>query len=144
TMPGENSLTFQQYYNNPNNQFWKIIFSIFNNGVTVNDYDKKVALLKKHKIGLWDVLKRCDREGSTDSKIKNPVANDFQALFNQYSTIEKIIFNGKDSYTYFKKFFETEFGKTLIQLNSTSSLNSHLNINQKIDEWKKHLTNSVV
>lgn len=143
TMPGENSLTNQQYYNNPNNQFWKIIFSIFNNGLSIDNYDKKIELLKKHKIGLWDVLKTCEREGSSDAKIKNIVLNNFEDFFNKYSKIKIVIFNGKDSYSYFKQFITKNFDKTFFQLNSTSSLNSHSTINQKTEEWERHLKKEI-
>ncbi|MBE0637354.1 MAG: DNA-deoxyinosine glycosylase [Bacteroidales bacterium] len=139
TMPGDNSLANQQYYNNSKNQFWKIIFAIFNNEIPVENYDNRIELLKKHKIGLWDVLKTCNREGSSDSAIVNPIPNDFKEFFDNHTRIKTLIFNGKGSFTYYKQFIKLNFGKSLIQLNSTSSLNSHKNIDQKIEEWGRNL-----
>ena len=31
SMPGEESLKKNQYYGNPKNQFWKIIYTLYNN-----------------------------------------------------------------------------------------------------------------
>jgi hypoxanthine-DNA glycosylase len=41
TMPGEISLQKNEYCANRSNQFWKIIFRIFNNGNEIIDYQKK-------------------------------------------------------------------------------------------------------
>jgi len=65
TMPGEISLQKQQYYANKQNQFWKIIYSLFNKDVE-DDYEKRKIFLLDHHIAIWDVLKSCDREGSRD------------------------------------------------------------------------------
>jgi hypoxanthine-DNA glycosylase len=139
TLPSDNSLVNQQYYNNPRNQFWKIIFSIFNDGLVIENYDNRIGLLKRHKIGLWDVLKSCDREGSSDAAIKNPIANDFKTFFDKHTKIKTLIFNGKDSFSFYRQFINFNFEKSLVQLNSTSSLNTHQKIDQKTEEWDRHL-----
>ena len=139
TMPGDNSIENQKYYNSSKNQFWKIIFNIFNEGKYIEDYESKIELLKKNKIGLWDVLHNCERDGSSDSNIVNPVANDFPNIFSKYKNIKILIFNGKDSYSYYKQLVENDSDKKLIQLNSTSSLNSHKTLNEKIIEWRNEL-----
>ena len=102
SMPGVQSLEKQQYYGNPRNHFWGIIGDITGTNVP-EQYEERLALVKKHRIGLWDVIRECERAGSLDSNIKNEIPNDFGALFEQYPQIEAIFFNGAKAYDVFKK-----------------------------------------
>lgn len=68
SMPGVMSLNKQQYYGNPRNHFWKIIYSLFNE-VEDELYEQKKAFLLRKGIALWDVINNCYREGSLDSNI---------------------------------------------------------------------------
>ena len=60
------------------------------------DYDSRVETLKKHRIGLWDALKNCKREGSLDKNICEEKFNDFSQLNN----VKRIICNGKKAREY--------------------------------------------
>lgn len=140
TMPGEQSLMNQEYYRNSNNKFWDIISIIFNDGNSFSNYEEKVETLKENRIGLWDVLDTCEREGSLDSNIKNHTINNFEKFFKKYPNIITVIFNGQDSHNYFKPVFKSESDKQYFQLSSTSSVNKHKTIEEKINEWKDALT----
>ena len=70
TMPSVDSLRFGEYYGNSRNQFWKILFAVFEGGRVPADYEDKVATAHRHGIGLWDILVSCKREGSLDSILK--------------------------------------------------------------------------
>ena len=144
TVPGDNSIIHQQYYNNPRNQFWKIFCSIFNQGKSIKIYEERIELLKKYNVGLWDVLMSCDREGSSDDKIKNPIVNDFNNFFSKYRNIKTLIFNGEESYKYFNKLVKINFDMKMIQLNSTSSQNGHKNLTDKTEEWRIQFNKSKV
>jgi deferrochelatase/peroxidase EfeB len=76
TMPGVKSLEINQYYANPGNQFWKLLASSLNQAIPLNN-EEKLNLIKNNKLALWDVLLSCEREGSSDAKIVNPVPNNF-------------------------------------------------------------------
>ena len=102
SMPGVQSLEKQQYYGNPRNHFWPIISTLLQVDVP-NDYEERIQLIRKHKIGLWDVIRHCERKGSLDSAIKNEVPNDFNKLFQTYPQIECILFNGTKAYEVFRK-----------------------------------------
>lgn len=65
-MPGIKSLEKREYYAHGGNQFWKIMFVLFNEPFS-NEYEKKKQLLIRNNIALWDVLKYCEREGSSDN-----------------------------------------------------------------------------
>ena len=73
SLPSDISILKGEYYANPQNQFWRIIFTIYNSGVPIVEYNKKLELLLKNKIGLWDVLTEANRPGSLDSNIKQEV-----------------------------------------------------------------------
>lgn len=103
SMPGEQSLAQQQYYANQRNAFWRIICDVFNSGMLLTNYQDKINLLRQNKIGLWDALESCEREGSLDSNIKNGVLNNFEELFKTYPHIKLVLFNGGTSYQSLKK-----------------------------------------
>ena len=138
TMPSITSLKKQQYYGNKQNQFWKIIYKLFNKDIE-EDYEKRKIFLLNHRIALWDVLKSCDREGSSDSRIVNPVCNDFETFFNIYPGIKAVFFNGSKAEELFKKLV---MGKMQLKadlsfhgLPSTSPANT-MRFEDKLERWK--------
>lgn len=142
TMPGVMSLQKQEYYGYERNAFWKIIFELFGQALQ-NDYSKKKEFLIRHNIALWDVLKNCDREGSSDSNIKNSVPNDFQGLFKKYPNIQEIYFNGQPAEKLFRRLVikKLTLNIPLYSLPSTSPANT-MRFEQKIEQWKHILRNS--
>lgn len=134
TMLGIASLTKQEYYGNPRNHFWRIMYTLFDTLPVSDSFEEKIQLLQKNKIGLWDVLENCERKGSLDIHIKNHKENDFEMLFKQYPTIHTIVFNGKESHKYFiKKFGEIE-GITYYVMPSTSPANT-ISFENKLKIW---------
>ena len=134
TMPGITSLEKQEYYAHPRNHFWKIIYTLFNNLPIAENFEEKIRLLQKHKIGLWDVLENCERKGSLDIHIKNHKENDFEMLFENFSGINKIVFNGKESHKYFFKKFGQIKGITYYVMPSTSPANT-MSFEKKLEIW---------
>lgn len=93
SMPSAMSLQLGQYYGNPRNQFWTIVYSLF--GMEPEpDYRDRLAFLKQRKIALWDVIESCERRGSLDSSIEHERTNDLKALFRRYPGIGLVVFNG--------------------------------------------------
>ena len=138
TMPGVQSLEKQQYYANPRNQFWKIIFSLLEESISISYADKKLFLLQ-NGIALWDVIDNCHRVGSLDSDIKNEMANDFKNLFKNYSNIKTVFFNGQKAFKIFKKEIGLDFvDKKFITLPSTSPAYT-IAFDKKIESWKEIL-----
>ena len=135
TMPGTKSLELNQYYGHSQNNFWKFMFTIFNENPSA-DYEIKKALLLKNKIALWDVLQYCDRVGSLDSAIKNEIANDFETFLKQHPQIKTILFNGQKAEKKKKKYVHLKNTYTLITLPSTSPANASKSFQSKLDEWK--------
>lgn len=134
TIPGNISLQQQEYYGNARNQFWKIMQPILGHSDTLLDYHSKIQLLQHHHIGLWDVVAACEREGSLDLNIKNPVVNDFVSFLKQYPTITTILFNGKAGYSLFFKKFGQIKGITYYVMPSTSPANT-MSFDNKLKIW---------
>lgn len=80
------------YYGNKQNRFWKILAEAFGEPAP-ETIGEKQALLKNHKIALWDVVAECEITGSLDSTIKNYKVADLQKVLDK-ANVKKIILNG--------------------------------------------------
>jgi hypoxanthine-DNA glycosylase len=134
TMPGSASLAKQEYYANPRNHFWKILYTLFDALPISKNFEEKVQFLQLNKIGVWDVLENCERKGSLDIHIKNQKENDFETLFKEFPSITKIIFNGKQSHAFFYKRFGQIEGITYYVMPSTSPANT-VSFENKLKIW---------
>lgn len=134
TMPGVVSLAKQEYYANPRNHFWKIMYTIFDTLPIAETFEEKVQFLQSNKVGLWDVLENCERKGSLDIHIKNQNENDFETLLREFPSIKKIIFNGKQSHAFFYKKFGQIEGITYYVMPSTSPANT-MTFENKLKIW---------
>ena len=139
TMPGAMSLAKYEYYAHKQNAFWKIIYSVFAALPIAEQFEEKVKMLQQHKIALWDVLADCERKGSLDIHIKNHTENDIEGLLKQFPKINKIIFNGKESYRYFQKKFGHITGIEFHVMPSTSPANT-MKFEEKLRIWRQALT----
>ena len=132
--PGVKSLELNQYYGHPRNQFWRLVYTLFEAEYEESYEDRKQFLLKNH-IALWDVIKYCDREGSLDTAIKNEEANDFEKLFNEYPSIKTVIFNGDKAYKTFRKLIGFEFqGIEFYKVGSTSPAHA-ISFEKRLADW---------
>ena len=68
SMPGAESLRAGRYYAYKHNAFWPIMGELFDAGPAVA-YEKRVLLLQRAGLAVWDVMASCIREGSLDSDI---------------------------------------------------------------------------
>ncbi len=140
TMPGIASLQQQQYYAHPRNHFWKIIAHLYNNSEIPSEYNQKKAILIRKNIALWDVLEFCEREGSLDIAIKNPVPNKIQKLLEEQTSITKIIFNGKESHKLFMKYFDLNNLKNIeFQVVPSTSPANTMKFELKLALWQQAL-----
>lgn len=102
TMPSAASLRCAQYYGHSQNAFWKIIFGLWDKEVP-QDYQRKTEFSIEKRIALWDVLNACERSGSADAKIKNPVPNDFCGLIEECPDIQAVFFNSHNAAAFYKR-----------------------------------------
>lgn len=134
SFPGEASLAAQQYYAHPRNQFWPLLSAVLNVKLVELPYPERLERLLAQRVGLWDVIALCEREGSLDSAIRRAQANDFALLKQQCPKLQRICFNGKTSGRFERDFAHAGF-ETLV-LPSSSPANAQLSVAQKLALWE--------
>lgn len=125
------------YYAHPQNRFWRIMASILNVDVPRNINQKKDILLNG-KIAIWDVLKSCKIEGSSDASIKEPIVNDISKVLD-ITNISCIFFNGNKAFNIYNKYLKSKLHIKCKVLPSTSPANAMWNFDRLLEVWKKEI-----
>lgn len=133
SFPGAASLAAQQYYAHPRNALWPILSALTGEDLAGIPYAERLPRLLAHGIGLWDVLGACEREGSLDSAIRKPAANDFARLRQLCPELHTVGFNGQTSGKFAPQ-FAAEGYRTVV-LPSTSPAHASLSFPEKLKHW---------
>lgn len=138
SMPSIKSLKEQEYYGNPRNHFWPIMYQILE-VKPAETYAEKLHLIKKNQIALWDTIGYCYRQGSLDKHIEKEEPNDIAGLLKEYPSIQLIACNGTKAYQMYKKFISPLLHQEIevIKLPSTSPVPGKYNktFEEKIEFW---------
>jgi hypoxanthine-DNA glycosylase len=134
SVPGVKSLEMQQYYAHPQNQFWKLMFYLFDEEFSFN-YQERLDLLKRNNVALWDVIESCERKGSLDTEIKDEIDNNIPQLIINHPNIRIIFCNGQKSYKNLLKILGKNFKIPIVVLPSTSPLHT-VKFEEKLESWK--------
>lgn len=134
SFPGAASLAAGQYYAHPRNQLWPILSALAGEDLAAMPYAQRLPRLLAHGFGLWDVLGACEREGSLDSAIRAPAANDFERLRELCPLLETVGFNGQAAAKFAPQFAAA--GYRTVALPSTSPAHAALTLQQKLEQWK--------
>ncbi|HHV11790.1 MAG TPA: DNA-deoxyinosine glycosylase [Clostridiales bacterium] len=133
SFPSVKSREGQFFYHHPQNRFWKVISSVY--GVPLPaDIEEKRSMLKSCRIAVWDVIQSCEITGSSDSSIKNVIANDLSAILNT-ADIRQIFCNGNTSHKLYMKYIFPATGIKAVRLPSTSPANAGSGLEQLIGAW---------
>ena len=141
SMPGEQSLKAQQYYAHQRNAFWTIMGELVGASPLLN-YRQRIQKLQQAGIAIWDVIAKCERNGSLDSAIieNSLVSNDFADFLQNYKRIIRIYFNGKSVQRLFTRHvLRNQTIRTDIHMQvlpSTSPANARYSIQQKLHCWR--------
>ncbi len=122
------------FYGHPQNRFWKVISAVMDVHTPESIEEKRNFLYTKH-IALWDVIASCDITGSSDSSIKNVVANDLSEILKK-ANIKQIFVNGKTAEKYYNQYIRDTIGRNAVCLPSTSPANAGWNLDRLIEAWK--------
>ena len=95
SFPGEASLAAKQYYAHPRNAFWPIVGEILGAPLADMPYRLRLASLRAHGVGLWDVIVACERRGSLDGAIRNAEHGEIDRVRRTATRISLVCFNGK-------------------------------------------------
>ena len=139
SMPGAASLAAQEYYAHPANRFWPLMAHLLDEPGVPADYEKRLAMLLRHHIALWDAIDTCDRAGSLDSDIRNVKANDFTAFLKKWTKIRTIGLNGGKAYATFAKSNKPLLSRPdlhILKLPSTSPANARWRMENLLDSWR--------
>ena len=139
SFPSVKSREMKFFYGHPQNRFWKVIASIFDQENPTSIEEKKKLILDNN-LALWDVIAECEISGSSDASIKNAKANDISEILNN-SQIQKIIVNGKTAERLYIKYIEPVTGIKAVVLPSTSPANAAWSLERLVDVWEFGIKN---
>jgi len=83
-----------RYYAHPQNRFWHLVGGVIEVDLPALAYDERIATLRAHGIGLWDVIASAKREGSLDTAIREPESNALRELADTLPALRAVGFNG--------------------------------------------------
>ena len=137
SFPSVKSREQEFYYAHPQNRFFKVLFTIFEEEYSL-DISKRKDLLKRHKIALYDVIEECDIEGSSDNTISNITPIDIKTILKKYSNIKLIATTGSKAASLFDKYLLDKIGsRKVIHLPSTSPANAKMKLDDLVDQYKR-------
>ena len=121
------------FYGHPQNRFWKVTASVFDEEPPRTTEKKKDFLIRNH-IALWDVIGSCDIDGSSDSSIRNVKVNDISKILTT-ADIKAIYLNGKKAYHLYQQYMEPTINREGICLPSTSPANAAWRLERLKQAW---------
>jgi TDG/mug DNA glycosylase family protein len=134
SFPSVQSLEKQEYYGNPKNRFWAIMEELFAIPADL-PYHGRIALLTQHGIALWDTVRSCERPGSADNRIRNPVPNDIPGFVRVHPTIRLVALNGSTAGRLYHRLAEVP-ALPSVTLPSTSPANAAVPVAEKVRRWR--------
>lgn len=137
TMPSPRSRDQGFYYGHPQNRFWKILCTLYDEPFAQN-IPQRLDLLHRHHIALWDVLAQCEISGAKDSSIRDPVANDISSILKQCN-IRAIYTTGQTAAKWYKRLIQPYTDIEAITLPSTSPANCAVSMEELLDTYAQIL-----
>lgn len=134
SFPSVKSREAMFFYGHPQNRFWRVLAAVFEQP-TPQTIAAKQHFLLTCGIAVWDVIAQCEITGSSDSSIKNVVANDLRPILAA-APIEHIFVNGRTAQRYYDRYIRDTAGRPAICLPSTSPANAAWSLERLIEAWR--------
>ncbi len=94
SFPGVASLAAKQYYAHPRNHFWPIMGALVGEPLVDLPYPRRLDALRRHGVGLWDVIVACHRVGSSDQAIRDAERGQLRRVQRVAGALRVVAFNG--------------------------------------------------
>ena len=133
SFPSPASLAAEHYYGHGRNQFWRLLAALLDEPLPELDYAGKQRCLLNHRLGVWDVYRRCRRQGALDSAIVDAEINDFPWLRSAAPYLQRVVFNGGTAGRHARWFVEQGYD---IRLLPSSSPAYTLAFERKLALWR--------
>ncbi len=138
SFPSTASLTAQQYYAHPQNQFWRVLGAVTGQPLRDMDYPARIAAVQAAGIAIWDIYSSCERAGSLDAAIRDARENNLAHLKESAPALRRICFNGR---TAARRIREVEaMGFEALILPSTSPAHAGMRFEEKLARWHRGLS----
>jgi hypoxanthine-DNA glycosylase len=95
SFPGVASLAARHYYAHPRNHFWPLIGALLDLPLAELPYSRRLAALRAHRVGLWDIIVRCARAGSADAAIRRAELGEIALAKRRAPDLALVCFNGQ-------------------------------------------------
>jgi hypoxanthine-DNA glycosylase len=138
SFPGGLSLARARYYAHPRNQFWPILGALLGEPLPQEPYAGRLERLVARRVALWDALGACRRQGSLDASIRDPRANDFDALLAGLPALGAVAFNGATAARAEPAFAAR--GLATYRMPSTSPAHAGMSFEAKLARWRALVT----
>ncbi len=140
SLPGDISIKKQEYYADPTNHFWHIIYALFGGLKPHEQYQDRIEFLRSIRVGLWDVLQTAERKGSTDAKIKSGQPNDVAGLLQQYPNIDCVLLNGTTAKSLYRRHSKHARLKGRYFPSSSATRGQYvLPVLKRIERWREQI-----
>ena len=121
------------FYGHPQNRFWKVVASIFQEPVPMTVPERHDFLIR-NRIAVWDSIHQCTIIGSSDASIRDVVPNDLSPILSG-APIEQIYCNGRKSWEMYHRYIEPVSGRSAVMLPSTSPANAAWTLEKLTAAW---------
>ena len=122
------------FYGHPQNRFWRVLQTVFEEAYMPSTIEERRAFLKRHRIALWDVIYSCEIAGSSDASIRNVTATDLSPIL-ETARIRQIYVNGRTAEKMYRKYSESKLGRSAVCLPSTSPANAAWSLDRLTEVW---------
>lgn len=133
SFPSAASLGTGRYYGHPRNHFWRLMGAVLGEPLPDLDYPQRLQRLLAHRIGLWDVIAECAREGSLDSSIRDAVPSPLEPVLAGLPSLRRVFFNGATAGRRSRWFAARGF-ETFILPSSSPALT--VGFEAKLERWR--------
>ena len=124
------------YYGNKCNEFWELIeYALDCKENSLRKIKEKKEVLKKHNIGITDIIKKAKRkaDNNSDKNLEVMETNDLNSLLDKYKDIDTIVLTSKDMYTKFFKKYYVKTNDAILKQDKNKEQKTHEEQGKKIN-----------